>query len=449
VKIEQITYLAYLLTPIFFAPFLLPIGLKAFKVSPGLASSLIRIFLLAIIFRYLTVNQAPILIESPVLEGYPMDFLLSLDFSRIGILLASEFCFAFTHLMGNQQKNKNNITSFLIIVSQFLLPLYLCSDNLMFAGSTQILMVGVFYYLIRFSLTSGAEDYGASITRSFYPLYFFLGILLLLWGIAEFGDKKMLIDRASASELNLIFWILLLVFAVPVAPWSKWLGLAVTHLPEAVTLVLVIFLSAVTWKISSIFSISYPDLKWKYKLVIYLVGIFGCAISIGSLFAAKSRRVMLGSLPSFFFSLILVSLGASQTKLLSSAYFVCLFLPVFTGIILYASAIAIRGIWEKIFIGILLALILGLPGTPVYLIFGTIGSRSLDMGVAYTLIFALLWFFYFSANVHICRRIFMDPEPPETGVTSSSLLLSPILTGFGILLCIFIVLITFYAGRAF
>src|SRR5690606_23451808 len=113
-----------------------------------------------------------------------------------------------------------------------------------------------------------------------------------------------------------------------------------------------------------------------------------------------------------------VSLGVSQSKLLSSAYYVCVFLPVFTGLILYASAMNVRTAVEKSYVGILLALILGLPGTPVYLIFGTIGSRSLDMGLGYTIIFGLLWFLYFSANVHICRRIFLDPEPPEAGVIS-------------------------------
>lgn len=448
-KIEQITFLAYLVSAVVFAPAFAARWSGALKVSPGLVASLLRILALALCFRFVVINGMAVSLNAAILEGYPLQLSLALDFPRLGMLFVAEFCFLFAHFMGSMPKGKQGLPGFLILIAQLLLPLYVCSDNLMFTGSVQLLMSCVFYYLIRFSLAERNAEIGAMITKSFYALYFFLGLLLLFWGISEYGDRGLLLEKASASQLNLVLWMALLVLSVPVAPWARWLGLAVAHLPEAVTQALVIFLSAVTWKVSAMLYVAYPDLQPVFKLVIYLLGIFGCAFSIGGLFASQSRRNMLGSLPSFFFSLILVSLGVSQSKMLSSAYYVCLFLPVFTGLILYASAMSVRSAVEKSYVGVLLALILGLPGTPVYLIFGTIGSRSLEMGVAYTLIFALLWFFYFSANVHICRRIFMDPEPPETGVVSPLASASPMFTGFGILLSILIVILTFYAGRSF
>ena len=130
-----------------------------------------------------------------------------------------------------------------------------------------------------------------------------------------------------------------------------------------------------------------------------------------------------------------------------SAYFTCLFVPVFTGLVLYASTVQLSSPMQKAFVGLLLAVILGLPGTPVFLIFSAIGARSLDLGISYMLLFTLLWFFYFSANVFICRKIFMDRDSVEP-MGPSGLDDAPIsFAGYGLFLMIFVIFVTQAAWR--
>ena len=144
---------------------------------------------------------------------------------------------------------------------------------------------------------------------------------------------------------------------------------------------------------------------------------------------------------------MLLSVGVSKNSLSLSAYFTCLFVPVFTGLILYASVMRLTHPMQKLFVGLLFAVTVGLPGTPVFMILSRIGARSLDLGAAYTLAFGVLWFLYFFANVYICRRIFMDPEPPQSGAVTHLEGASVAYAGYGLFLVVFIIVITQFAGR--
>jgi hypothetical protein len=157
---------------------------------------------------------------------------------------------------------------------------------------------------------------------------------------------------------------------------------------------------------------------------------------------------MLGCLPSFFLSLVLVSVGVSRSGLVLSAYFACLFVPVFTGLVLSASSMNARGMLQRVFVALLFVLVLGLPGTPVYQIFSGIGARSLDLGIGYTIVFGLLWFFYFNANVHIYRRVFMDQDRLPAGEPNGQMIEAPTLfAGYGVFLMVLVIVVAQIAGR--
>jgi hypothetical protein len=321
------------------------------------------------------------------------------------------------------------------------------SDNAVASGALQILAGVVFYYLIRFSLEGDREEPGISVSRRMYGLQFLLGVIMIGWGVMEFVGHDLLYSRVPYSLAGTVTWMVLLVLAVPILPWSHWFSRAVERLPEGVTLALVTFLSGVALKFASLFAVVYPDLKWQQKLVVYVLGILGCAHALSGLFSAGSRRKLLGSLPAFFFSLILVSVGVSRNDLVISAYFAAVFIPVFTGILLYASVMRPGGAVQKAFVLLLGAVVIGLPGTPVFLIFSSIGARSLDLGVSYMILFILLWFLYFSANIYIYRRVFMDTEPLAPG-EASVLDRGPIsFAAYGIFLIVFIVSVTQAAWR--
>jgi hypothetical protein len=335
----------------------------------------------------------------------------------------------------------------LISLVQGMSSILLLSDNSVVTGGLLILAAAGFFYLVRFAAANERRETAVSISRRLYALYFLLGLTMIGWGIMEFGQKDLLFSQVSGSTTGAFIWLLMLFGAVPAPPWSRWFGRAVEILPEGVSVAIALFISTVALKFANLFGLVYPDLHWKQKLALYVVGLVGGVFSVGSVFAAKTRRQMLGGLPSFLLSLLLVAVGLSKSSLVISAYFICLFFPAFTALLLYASDIRLQGTLQKVFVGCLLAIVLGLPGTPVYLIFSGIGARSLDMGVPYTLVFGLIWFFYFAVIVYTCRRIFMDKHPPEPG-TISELGAGPVfLAGFGLFLMMFLVIATQVAWR--
>jgi hypothetical protein len=446
-NIDRLLLLLYVLAP--FLAAVVParrIGLSGL-LSPGSLASVARVLLLFFLSGPVISAAGQVGIRGILVNGYPLEFVLSLDSARYGFLLTAEFCFLLAHWMGATPRNHAGLLRVLLCFAQGFCSLLVLSDNSVATGGIQLLGAATFFYLVRFSLPGADDQVGSSVSRRMYVLFFLLGLLMIAWGLVEFGEQNLRYAKGVIDGVGLYIWLLLIVLAVPLPPWSHWFSQAVEELPEGVTLALVTFISAVALKLSSYFAVVYPDLPWGQKFALYILGIIGGVFSISRLFAADSRRKMLGGLPSFFFSLILISLGVSKDSLPLSAYFVCLFVPVFTGLILYASVMRLDHVLHKVFVGLLFALTLGVPGTPVFMILSRIGARSLDLGANYTLAFGILWFLYFFANVYICRRIFMDPEPPRAGAVSQLSGASILYSAFGLFLVIFIVIITQFAGR--
>ncbi len=447
-KLDVALLLLYVLAP--FAVTLIPWP-KSFQrglFTPGSLMSIFRVLFLFFLSRTIVSEGGVVTLSGTLVNGYPLEIVLSLNSYRYGFLLTAELCFLLAHWMCSFSSRHGTLIKTLINLVQGFCALFIMSDNAVATGALLALAGVVFFYLIRFSIEGPQADLGAAISKRMYSLCFLLGLLVIGWGITEFGGKNLLFSKVEASKLGITTWLLLLIFALPIPPWSKWFSQAVEFLPEGVTLALVTFLSAVALKFAALFSIVYPDIGWKQKLLLYVIGIIGSVFSISGLFSARSRRKALSNLPGFFYSLLLISVGVSKSTLIMSGYFIGLFLPVFTGLLLYATVLKPTNSLQKGFVGLLLAIILGLPGTPIFLIFSSIGARSLDMGMSYALVFMLLWFFYLSVNVYICRRIFMDKSPPHPEATSRLVEEAPIsFAGYGIFLICFIVATTHLAWR--
>ncbi|RZA04931.1 MAG: hypothetical protein EOP11_13975, partial [Proteobacteria bacterium] len=335
---DRLLLLLYVLSP--FLVVLFParrVGLGGLA-SAGSVASLARIVLLLMMIPTVISSAGKVALSGTLVNGYPLEFVLSMDASRFGFLLTAEFCFLLAHWMGAAPRPNASLVRVLLSLAQGFCSLLILSDNSVATGALEMLAGAVFFYLVRFSLPGGDRDIGASVSRRMYVLFFLLGILMISWGIIEFGAGDLRYAKGAGSSLGLITWLVLLVLAVPLPPWSRWFTQAVEELPEGVTLALVTFVSAVALKFSGLYSVVYPDLAWQQKLGLYLLGVVGGLFSLSRLFASDSRRRLLGSLPTFFFALILISVGVSKETLSLSAYFICLFVPVFTGLILYASA---------------------------------------------------------------------------------------------------------------
>jgi hypothetical protein len=443
---DRILLLVYLALP--FAAAFMPGGEGKGLFSKGSVATVIRIVLLLLLGRTMLVLSGVVEARATLVEGYPLDIVLSLNTYRYGFLVIAEFCFLLAHWTCPVGARGTRMIRTLVGFAQGLCSLIVLSENSAATGALLLLAGSVFFYLVRFSLPAREEQVGATISTRMHVLLFFLGVLMISWGISEFSGAKLTFGRGTGSPLGILLWLALVIASVPMPPWSRWFNGAVEHLPEGVTLTVVIFLSGLALKLASLYSVAYPDLGWKQKLLLYVLGIVGCCFSIGGLFAADTRRRMFGCLPSFFLSLVLVSVGVSRTGLVLSAYFACLFVPVFTGLVLSASSMNARGMLQRVFVVLLFVLVLGLPGTPVYQIFSGIGARSLDLGIGYTIVFGLLWFFYFNANVHIYRRIFMDQERLAAGEPNGQMIEAPTLfAGYGVFLMVLVIVVAQIAGR--
>jgi|GEM_PF-6347255 len=446
-NILQSSLLVYLLLP--FVAALFPQGASAGTwVSKGTLATGFRVLLLLFLGRAVVLLSTELSVKAVLLNGYPLDVLLTLDSHRYGFLLTAEFCFLLAHWMAPASGNNGGMIRVLVSFAQGFCSLLVLSNNAVATGAFLLLTGTVFFYLVRFSISSADDEAGAAISTRLHVLFYLLGLIMIAWGIAKFSGTGLVFGRNAGSFLGLALWLALLVLAIPLPPWSRWFARSMEILPEGVSLTLVIFLSSVALKVTSLFGVAYPELGWKQKFFLYCLGILGCCLSLGGLFAAETRRRMLACVPSFFFSIVLVSVGVSKSALVLSAYFACLFIPVFTGLILAASVMSARSRLQKMFLGFLFVLVLGLPGTPVYQIFSGIGARSLDLGIGYSVVFGLLWFFYFNANVHMCRRIFMDQEAPEGGADAVRLEgAAGIFAGYGIFLMVLVTVVAQIAGR--
>jgi hypothetical protein len=289
---------------------------------------------------------------------------------------------------------------------------------------------------------------GTKIAKSAFITYLFLGIFFVIWGVAEFGAKDLNISRIGQESKSVFLWIFILILAIPMFPWGRWLESALEHLPEYISIAIVNFVSAIVLKYVSIFSDAYPQLEGDKKLFLYCVGILGCIFSISRVFSVKNSKQMISRFPAFFFSLILVSVGLSQSQLVSSGYFICLTVPILAALSLFASTLSYQGKVEKLFLCFLIVLILGIPGTPIYLLLSFIGTRSIEMGTGYSLLFACLWLLYFSMNVHVYKRVFLDGYTPSlaSGFAGSTKLVAA-LSGFCLVLALALTFITQFIGR--
>ncbi len=402
-KLEAILFLSYVLLP--FLAIFLPWSQQFNKnwLSLGALLSILRIVIISFLGNSVIGGANRLEIHGSLVSGYPLDVVLSLDAKRFGFLLVVEICFLLSHWMCTVVGRPSLIRR-LTCITQGITALFVLSDNAVAAGGFIILGGVSLYYLVRFSAEDLNDELHAQIAKQIYVMSYILGALFVSWGIMEFSSREMLFASGSANRWGSALWILMLVLSVPVSPLSQWLRKSMRRVPEGVALCVIIFFSALLLKHSTIFGIVYPELTSGERSVIYGFGLLGAVVSLFLVFLSHTRRDMLGSLASFFFSLVLVSLGVSKRASVDAAYYVCVFVPALSALILYGTSIQIRTNLHKVFMALLCLLVLGLPGTPTYLIFSNIGARTLDLGVAHILMFGILWFLYFCSSVYIGRR---------------------------------------------
>lgn len=414
--------------------------------APTAVGAYVRIFFLSFLGRNILFAGQNVQLQTSLIEGYPIDFTLLLDKPRFFFLLLVELCFLLAYWLCNNKPQESRLSDTLICILHGLTTIFILSQNVVVSGAMQILASIVIFYLVHFSIKPELAKIGTQIAKSALITYLFLGILFVIWGVAEFGNKDLNISKIDLDSKSAFLWILILIMSTPMFPWGRWLEKTMEYLPEYVSIAVVSFISAVSLKYVSIFSDAYPQLSDDKKLFIYCIGMLGCIFSISRVFSVKNTKQMIGRFPAFFFSLILISVGLSQSQLVSSAYYICLVVPILVANSLFASTLGYRGKMEKLFLGLLIIIVLGIPGTPIYMLLSFIGTRSIEMGTGYSLLFACLWLLYFSMNVHVYKRIFLDEPLPAEGLEAGNKLIA-VLSGFCFVMAIALTVIAQFIGR--
>lgn len=340
---------------------------------------------------------------------------MNISLSTLIYLGVLELVFIFSYLVSPVEHRFRSVIYSLLMVCQGLICLLVLSTNLFILATLQILIALTLYFLVKFSTNvSGAEwneDAAMGIGEKILLTYSLSATFLLLWSIyTKFIDGGLRPDH-QAEALSIFLWCTGLIIALPLAPWSTWFNRAIEVLPESVSVIVVLFVSSVLYKQMIISSNLFLNSVEKYGRLFIVLGSISCFFSAFSLFAGNSKREILGYIPKFYVGLALICMGMYSRESFKSAFLLCFVMPIFTGLILYISALKIHGFKEHAFVGFFLAFLLGIPGTPLFQIFGIMVTRSVELGVRFTLAFGIIWFLYFVANVHICRRIFLDDTP--------------------------------------
>jgi len=438
-KLETILLLSFSILP--FLAIFLPWSeqLNRSWLNLGALIAIGRIIMVGVLGNFVVGGAERIALDGSLVSGYPLDVVLSLDAKRFGFLLVVEFCFLLAHWMSTVI-NRASLIRRLICLIQGICALFVLSDNAVAAGGFLILGGISLYYLVRFSSNELSSEPHKKIASRIYIISFLLGISFISWGILEFSSKDMLFTAGGSNIWGSRLWILMLILSVPVSPFGAWLKRAMNCVPEGVALCIVIFFSALLLKHSLILGVVYPQLNQWERTIINGIGMIGAILSLGHVFLSKSRRDMLSSLACFFLSLVLVSLGVAKNASVEAAYFICVFLPPLSALLFYASSIQIHSTLQKGYMAILCLLVLGLPGTPIYLIFSNIGARTLDLGVVHILMFGILWFLYFCSSVYIGRKLFLDEEQLALGNVSDLESASTPIAAFGVVFMFFLIL---------
>lgn len=438
-RLETTLLLSYALLP--FLSVFLPWSEHLSKswLNLGALVAIARIVLIGVLGNLLIGGTGRIAIDGSLVSGYPLDVVLSLDAKRFGFLLIAEICFLLSHWMSTVIGRASLIRRLTSLV-QGISALFVLSDNAVAAGGFLILGGVSLYYLVRFSSNELSSDNHKKIASRIHVISYLLGIAFVSWGILEFSSREMLFSTGSTNPWGSRLWIVMLILSVPVSPFGAWLKRAMNFVSEGVALCVILFFSALLLKHSMIMGVVYPELTQVERTVINGIGMVGAIVALVHVFLSKTRRDMLSSLVCFFFALILVSLGVAKKASVEAAYFICVFLPPLSALIFYATSIQIRSNLQKVFMAILCLLVLGLPGTPIYLIFSNIGARTLDLGVVHILLFGILWFLYFCSSVYIGRKLFLDDDSLKLGNVSELEGASVPIAAFGVVFMFFLIL---------
>jgi len=377
-----------------------------------LGLGLARFICLLLLMNFLQ-NNGDLSLQIPFLRAFDIHFGFFISKNVLPALSVVEVVFLFIYMVFSSLPPLRSVRSALLMTIQGSMSVFLLSSSPIFLTVAQILMALCLYFLIKFSTNIEGKEWDAElipgIAEKILLMQITVALLFLFWAVGS-SIKKIPIDVLNASGVKDIYiWLMGFFLVIPLAPWHVWFDRALLKLPESISAIIILLMSCVLYQYVAIAS-PMLFLIEKYKYFFIVLGFFSCFLSLYALFKRKSKKEIFACVLRFYFGLILIALGLHSPAALQGATFLCLLLPISSCIMFYVSLTHVISIKHYILIALFMAFLWAVPGTPLFKIFDIMISRSIELGGAFAIAFGALWFLYFSANVYVCRKIFLTEE---------------------------------------
>ncbi|NUM87663.1 MAG: hypothetical protein HUU37_00525 [Bdellovibrionales bacterium] len=433
-NLQQAVLAGYLILPVLALAFCSVWASRAWAGRCGEGLCALRMVLMLVLLRWTA--EAPVGLSVPVVDVLGIDASFQISQERGLFLLVSELIWLFCHIAGFARSGGLGSIRALAIFLQMTVSVVVLSGNLFVMATALLLSVTANFFLLRFVGEEERVEGGSGLAASAFLLQAIVCAALLGWALGQLGfagaDITRSAFRAFETDGNPFVWasLALLFLWLPVWPWSRWYSRLLEVFPEPVSLAATVLICAGAFRLVEIGSIVYPRAQPGHYRALYFFGYGAALLLFSGFFSRATKRSMLAEMPKIMLAMIPLMVGVSSGRDLVTPLVISVFAPAFTMVALVASVVEKGTQINRMFVFLFLYLVYGMPGSPVFLLFGYLGSQSVANGAPWIVAFGLLWFLYFFSAVHLARRMFVDERVAAVGGMPFLPGSSPLVVGF-------------------
>ena len=361
----------------------------------------------------------------PFFQSYNINWKFSLDTPRLVFLALIQLCLFIAYVVSSDDKKTNKMPiCIMMLFAQGILNAYLVSENIVLMAALHVVGYGTIYCLIKFYLwdEQGKADKPIYFAEAMMFVQFIVGASLAVWGIVtahklgvEIFEYPVFVSALndSSDQLGKSYMVGLLacmVLLLPVFPWSRWYFDLIENpkLPKILFVPATCFLSVSIWLFGGILLSMFPAQMNEHRSGFVAAGVLMCLLSALRTNSGMAR--MLGSVIIFFMGLIVFMFGFASQEVVVSIFLSSILLASFPVLVFFM----LSDFWESgrywIIAAAMFLVMIGVPGTPVFYVFGLLGTAILSNHFLFLTIFSLIWLLYIYLVVNSCRDSFLRTD---------------------------------------
>ena len=365
--------------------------------------SVLRVLVLVVLMVGLIREGQTLDVDIKIIDAISLTFLFRFTALNCLLLLVTDSCFLLSNFLNGRIVNDDVGYFSLRSLVQLCLTAFLISENVIVIGASVILLGTILYFLFNWGEEPRAKNFASQVANWCQIIFFFFGILFLAWGVLEFGDKRLLLQEVHGTFLSKALWILALLVFSPSLFWARWYDRMVLMLPGASFLILTTVISIVLFKFVTLVHVVYPATGAGLKAILGAIGFVSCFFSILGLNVSKEPLRFFMRLPLFFWSLLIFSAGVGSDSISSGSAFLVILTPIVCALLVLLASLESSGSASSVFRLFFAGVMVCFPGSPLYLIFASIGSSCLSLGMAYSISFLIIGIFYIKGTLEVIK----------------------------------------------